>query len=241
MINICTIYVQARAKVYQTKQAYAKCGYAQSTASRWKNATAPTASTAADKITTRLPHQRTHKRGTRCYLLPSGVNWHPTHNMGNFNRDNRGGGRFGKRPQMHDAICSKCGKRCQVPFRPTGERPIFCSDCFERERDSGRPPRSEEKRMYQAVCSKCGAKCEVPFLPTGGRPTYCKDCFERGASTTDHKNTDSYKDQFASLNAKLDRLIAMLSSPTPANIAKPKQNTKKTAKKSATPKKGKKK
>lgn len=34
------------------------------------------------------------------------------------------------RPGMHDATCGKCGKACQVPFRPTGERPIFCSTCF---------------------------------------------------------------------------------------------------------------
>jgi CxxC-x17-CxxC domain-containing protein len=60
--------------------------------------------------------------------------------MGNFN--NRSGGRnfgnrdFGRnrndsrRPEMHDAICSNCGKECQVPFRPTGEKPVYCRDCF---------------------------------------------------------------------------------------------------------------
>ena len=121
--------------------------------------------------------------------------------MAYFNKDNRGGGgdKFGKRnfgprndrPQMHDAVCGKCGKRCQVPFRPTGERPVLCSDCFGKDRD-GSPergggrnfdrrdsgnPRFEERRMYSATCSNCGKKCEVPFLPTGGRPTYCNDCF----------------------------------------------------------------
>ena len=41
---------------------------------------------------------------------------------------------------MHEAVCDKCGKDCQVPFRPTGEKPIFCSDCFEKKggRDSNR-------------------------------------------------------------------------------------------------------
>ena len=69
--------------------------------------------------------------------------------MGNFNRNNRGGGgKFGKRSfggrdrQMHDAVCSNCGRRCQVPFRPTGEKPVFCSDCFEKQRNS-MPQRSE--------------------------------------------------------------------------------------------------
>jgi len=48
-----------------------------------------------------------------------------------------GGGRSfgGDRPraEMHDATCSDCGKACQVPFRPTGSKPVRCSDCFRKE------------------------------------------------------------------------------------------------------------
>ncbi len=69
--------------------------------------------------------------------------------MGNYNNDRRSGGRrdnrrsggdrggnrgFGRdrddRPEMHQAICSDCGNECEVPFRPTGEKPVYCSDCF---------------------------------------------------------------------------------------------------------------
>jgi|SRR3989339_99669 len=49
----------------------------------------------------------------------------------------RGG--FGERRgpmEMHDATCSKCAKACQVPFKPTGNKPVLCSDCF---RNSGDP------------------------------------------------------------------------------------------------------
>lgn len=60
---------------------------------------------------------------------------------------------------MHKATCSDCGKTCEVPFRPTGEKPVFCSDCFSGKRggdsrdggrDSGRDfsrpaPRSDYK------------------------------------------------------------------------------------------------
>src|SRR3989338_11379270 len=136
--------------------------------------------------------------------------------MPHFNRDNRGGGgKFGKksfggrdsRPKMHDATCNKCGKRCQVPFRPTGERPVYCSDCFEKERGDSMPQRnegrdfghkdrggfhSEERRMYSATCDNCGKKCEVPFMPSEGRKTYCKECFDNGAAGGERKNVDSY-------------------------------------------------
>ena len=48
-------------------------------------------------------------------------------------QQNGGGfGRGGSRPQreMHDATCAACGKETQVPFRPSGDRPVYCSDCF---------------------------------------------------------------------------------------------------------------
>lgn len=63
-----------------------------------------------------------------------------------------GGGRGNDRPEMHRATCSDCGKGCEVPFRPTGDKPVFCSDCFENKRDGGsndRGGRSFEKRDSQ--------------------------------------------------------------------------------------------
>lgn len=31
---------------------------------------------------------------------------------------------------MHDVICDSCGRLTQVPFVPTGSRPVYCLDCF---------------------------------------------------------------------------------------------------------------
>ena len=42
-----------------------------------------------------------------------------------------GGGGYSRGPrEMFDAMCARCGKDTQVPFRPTGARPVYCSDCF---------------------------------------------------------------------------------------------------------------
>ena len=38
--------------------------------------------------------------------------------------------------EMHNAICDKCGKECQVPFKPTGGKPVYCSDCFRKHGNS---------------------------------------------------------------------------------------------------------
>ena len=35
------------------------------------------------------------------------------------------------RRQMFSAVCSTCGKDAQVPFQPRGDKPVYCSDCFE--------------------------------------------------------------------------------------------------------------
>lgn len=36
--------------------------------------------------------------------------------------------------EMHPATCALCGKQTQVPFRPSGDKPVYCSDCFSRNR-----------------------------------------------------------------------------------------------------------
>ena len=56
---------------------------------------------------------------------------------GGFGRD-RDSGRFDRGPrEMHNATCDKCGKSCQVPFKPTPGKPIYCSDCFSKNESSG--------------------------------------------------------------------------------------------------------
>ncbi len=38
--------------------------------------------------------------------------------------------------QMYDAVCADCGNACQVPFQPTQDRPVYCSDCFSKHKPS---------------------------------------------------------------------------------------------------------
>ncbi len=45
-----------------------------------------------------------------------------------------GGGGYGGPRQMYDATCASCGQPAQVPFQPRQDRPVYCSDCFSKER-----------------------------------------------------------------------------------------------------------
>jgi len=141
--------------------------------------------------------------------------------MGNFdrNRNSRpgGGGRgferrggFGDRgsrgpAEMHQAVCDKCRQNCEVPFRPTSGKPVYCSNCFKSNGDfsaKGGPASGwDERRMFDATCDECRNRCQVPFQPSGGKPVYCSNCFgeKKGAA-----------DPFAQLNNKLDQILLML-------------------------------
>lgn len=147
--------------------------------------------------------------------------------MGNFSNDRSDRGRRDDRsgfkaPQMHSATCSKCGKSCLVPFRPTGNRPIFCSDCFRTEggestprtNDRGSQNRSD-RPMFDAICDKCGNRCQIPFQPRQGKPVFCSHCFEQnergGNSSENRMQNNNNNNQLDEVNAKLDRILSLLS------------------------------
>lgn len=35
------------------------------------------------------------------------------------------------------AICAECNTECEVPFKPTGDRPVYCKDCFSKRKEGG--------------------------------------------------------------------------------------------------------
>lgn len=113
-----------------------------------------------------------------------------------FNRGNRsGGGRdFGRRNfdggrgedrQMFKTTCSNCGKECEVPFKPTGGKPVYCRDCFRTMRSS------DSGSSYDRGSRK---------------PNFDNN---RGSSYP------QYKEQFEALNVKLDKVLKLLNPEKP--------------------------
>jgi CxxC-x17-CxxC domain-containing protein len=110
--------------------------------------------------------------------------------MSNYNQNRSGGGDYRRRDsgrrEMHRAVCDECGQNCEVPFRPSGDKPIYCSNCFENRGggNSNRSNRSSERRS--------------------GGSSYGKP---------DNTNKQLL-DQVSSLNKKLDRILVVLESGT---------------------------
>jgi CxxC-x17-CxxC domain-containing protein len=64
---------------------------------------------------------------------------------GGYNNSSRGrSGGYGEREprQMYTVTCSSCGNEAQVPFEPRGDKPVYCSDCYQAQRSS----RSNDQR-----------------------------------------------------------------------------------------------
>lgn len=113
--------------------------------------------------------------------------------MADYNRRNHSGGgnrNFGNprfnndRQEMFSAICANCGKQCEVPFRPTGNKPVLCRDCFQNNRgsDSRRPERG-----------------------SFDRPQFNRE---------DNQSRPNYQAQFDALNAKMDKILSLLTPPS---------------------------
>jgi CxxC-x17-CxxC domain-containing protein len=88
---------------------------------------------------------------------------------GGFGRDDRRGGRGfggrsggrgfggdrnfsrGDRKNMVDVVCDKCGKDCQVPFKPTGDKPVLCRECFEGQGSLNRKTFSDSSQSSSGI------------------------------------------------------------------------------------------
>lgn len=111
-----------------------------------------------------------------------------------FRSNQRGGDR-----EMYPATCGNCGKNCQVPFKPSGDRPVLCSECFGKNsdsRDNRYGGRDSGVRHY--------GKSENWRKPSGFRPDY--------HHPRDHQATGLGM-QLELLNNKLDKIIALLTPP----------------------------
>lgn len=37
--------------------------------------------------------------------------------------------------EMYTTVCADCGKEAKVPFKPSDDRPVYCSECFAKRRN----------------------------------------------------------------------------------------------------------
>ena len=60
----------------------------------------------------------------------------------------------GSKLEMHETTCDKCGNKCEVPFRPTSGKPVYCSDCFRKNKYSGSSPANSSSGELDQINAK---------------------------------------------------------------------------------------
>lgn len=55
--------------------------------------------------------------------------------------------------KMHTVTCDKCGERCEVPFRPTEGKPVYCYNCFKNQ-DNSESKHSASKNEFDQINEK---------------------------------------------------------------------------------------
>lgn len=82
----------------------------------------------------RCPSCRAAKKAARGDSYSSGGGGGSSYgNGGGYGSSSGGGSGYGRERaprQMTQVTCSNCGRETEVPFVPTGDRPVYCSDCF---------------------------------------------------------------------------------------------------------------
>lgn len=107
-----------------------------------------------------------------------------------------GGGSRNEDREMFQATCTECGKSCEVPFKPSGGKPVLCRDCFRVARSDDRGGRDSGGRDFG----------QRDFPPRGDRD----DHHQIRESNVGGKSAEHFDQQFAQLNEKLDRILKRL-------------------------------
>ncbi|MCA9356893.1 hypothetical protein KC872_01660 [Candidatus Kaiserbacteria bacterium] len=119
--------------------------------------------------------------------------------FGGKRRGNNFGGnreRSDKPAQMHSATCAECGKSCEVPFKPSSDKPVYCSNCFGKKNDDNKGDERRESNFRSDARPQREER----------RPQFDKP---RG-------NDNELKQQLATIESKLNKILELINPPMKA-------------------------
>jgi CxxC-x17-CxxC domain-containing protein len=67
---------------------------------------------------------------------------------------------------MYAVVCFDCGKNTEIPFKPSGDRPVYCKECFTKRKAGNAPKVTEPKaaRPRHSTCSTGGDRVKITSL-----------------------------------------------------------------------------
>ncbi len=98
--------------------------------------------------------------------------------------------------QLHVATCSGCARSAEVPFVPRGDRPVFCSECYNEERKRQEAQEHAEVGALAARATGARSSSSADEFEGSGR-----DSYEEGADSEDADKPDAESDAEAAVEA----------------------------------------
>ncbi len=118
---------------------------------------------------------------------------------GKFGGARDGGDRSERHMELFPAVCSECKKNCEVPFRPSRDKPVYCRDCFRRQ--------DQAPRRNFSGSDRSGGDFRRDDRPQREyKPEYPRAQSDGGI--------DALKRQIAALELKVNRILEIVSQQT---------------------------
>ncbi len=67
---------------------------------------------------------------------------------------------------LYEAICADCHKICEVPFKPSESRPVYCKECFAKRKNGGSNPKNFPILTPVAMPPKASGKLSMAMEPS---------------------------------------------------------------------------
>ena len=119
--------------------------------------------------------------------------------------------KMGGSSESHSATCSSCKEKCEVPFRPSADKPVYCSNCFGKKLRDEAPEKAfgREDRGLEQGRNSTRNENKAPRSERSPR----HDAF-RGQGVED---IAAIKRQLEALEVKLNKILDVVSPPMPSS------------------------
>jgi CxxC-x17-CxxC domain-containing protein len=94
--------------------------------------------------------------------------------------------------ELHEVTCDKCGVKCDIPFKPTNNKPVYCRACFRKNEIT--EPRAGPDR----------------FESRGRDRFESKPRFEEFKQPSNANNASPSSEDLDKINRKLDKIMKAL-------------------------------
>ncbi|MEZ4195240.1 MAG: CxxC-x17-CxxC domain-containing protein [Candidatus Paceibacterota bacterium] len=105
---------------------------------------------------------------------------------------------------MFSATCSHCNQSCEVPFRPNGDKPVYCSACFGQKSSESSRESNGGGNHFDRGRNNDNRKERTDFT----RPSVDRSQSDR--------ELGEIKRQLITIEARLNRILDLINPPMPA-------------------------